>query len=157
DDRGCRQRHAGRPRRASIDRPKERPHAGSRVGEHARALAADRRTARNRFRGGTHDRQGGCTDPGTPIEFARLHSAELISLMLAALAGGALYAIVKAALEKLGAWQAAAPKLAMAAHTRAYQYAAVGKGPLMLRSLVTLHVTILLLASASNTATAARV
>src|SRR5262249_55837370 len=50
-NRGRRQRHAGRPRRASIDRPKERPHAGCRVGEHARALAADRRTARNRFRG----------------------------------------------------------------------------------------------------------
>src|SRR5262249_12383880 len=93
-NRGCRQRDAGRPRRASMDRPKERPHAGCRVGAHARALAADRRTARNRFRGGTHHRQGSCTDPGILMQFDRLDPAELISLMLAALAGGALYAIV---------------------------------------------------------------
>ena len=39
----------------------------------------------------------------------------------------------------------------------AYQYAAMRKGRRMLRSLVILPVTILLLASASNTATAARV
>src|SRR5262249_48238404 len=93
-NRGCRQRHAGRPRRASIDRPKERPHAGCRVGEHARALAADRRTARNRFRGGTHYRQGSRTDPGTLMQFDRLDPAELVSLLLAAIAGGSLYAIV---------------------------------------------------------------
>src|SRR5215813_9296211 len=44
-----------------------------------------------------------------------------------------------------------------ATQNTACQYAAVGKGPLMLRSLRTLPVTILLLASASNAATAARV